>query len=312
MTFPVAGVHLPLWLPPAIAFAVGAFCAPAGVSGAFLLLPLQVSVLGFTTPAVTPTNFLYNVVGIPGAVLRYWREGRLDGTLAAALAAGLVPGSFLGMLVHVYWLTDPRRFKLYVAGVLLLLAVRLALAVRAGEGPTAATAAEGNGGRGRGADRAAISGGARLEIERRSWRRVSARLGTWRYAYDPLALGGLGLLTGALGGAYGIGGGAMMAPLLLAVFRLPVHAVAGANLAGTLAASVAGVFFYAVIGPALAGPSVAVAPDWALGLLFGAGGLAGMYCGASLQRHLPARGIKAALAALLLILVARYGYEVLG
>ena len=32
-----------------------------GVSGAFLLLPFQVSVLGFTSPAVSPTNLIFNI-----------------------------------------------------------------------------------------------------------------------------------------------------------------------------------------------------------------------------------------------------------
>jgi hypothetical protein len=38
-------------LPLLVAFVVSALTAPAGVSGAFLLLPFQVSVLGFTSPA---------------------------------------------------------------------------------------------------------------------------------------------------------------------------------------------------------------------------------------------------------------------
>ena len=38
--------------------------------------PFQVSVLGTPSPAVTPTNLLYNVVAAPGALLRYRRRGR--------------------------------------------------------------------------------------------------------------------------------------------------------------------------------------------------------------------------------------------
>jgi hypothetical protein len=41
----------------------------AGISGAFLILPFQMSVLGFVTPSVSATNFLYNVVGTPGGIL---------------------------------------------------------------------------------------------------------------------------------------------------------------------------------------------------------------------------------------------------
>ncbi len=52
---------------------VGALCAflltlvttPAGVSGAVLLLPIQLSVLHVPSPAVTPTNLLFNVVAAP-------------------------------------------------------------------------------------------------------------------------------------------------------------------------------------------------------------------------------------------------------
>ena len=54
----------------AAAFVIAAVTTPAGVSGAVLLLPFQVSVLGTPRPAVTPTNLLYNVVATPGAIWR--------------------------------------------------------------------------------------------------------------------------------------------------------------------------------------------------------------------------------------------------
>ena len=64
---------------------VGALCAflvalvttPAGVSGAVLLLPVQLSLLGVPSPAVTPTNLVFNVGATPGGLLRFWRERRL-------------------------------------------------------------------------------------------------------------------------------------------------------------------------------------------------------------------------------------------
>jgi hypothetical protein len=64
------------------AFVVAVLASPAGVSGAVLLLPFQVSVLGTPSPAVTPTNLLYNVVATPGALYRYWRQGQTGGRLA--------------------------------------------------------------------------------------------------------------------------------------------------------------------------------------------------------------------------------------
>ena len=55
----------------AAAFVIAAVTTPAGVSGAVMLLPFQVSVLGAPSPAVTPTNLVYNVVATLGAVWRY-------------------------------------------------------------------------------------------------------------------------------------------------------------------------------------------------------------------------------------------------
>lgn len=61
------------WSASLLAFTAGAsialVTAPVGVSGAVFLLPVQLSVLGVPSPAVTPTNLLYNVVAGPGALL---------------------------------------------------------------------------------------------------------------------------------------------------------------------------------------------------------------------------------------------------
>ena len=51
--FPVSGVETSLLVPPLTAFVVGLLSSTGGLSGAFLLLPFQMSVLGFTTPAVS-------------------------------------------------------------------------------------------------------------------------------------------------------------------------------------------------------------------------------------------------------------------
>jgi hypothetical protein len=72
----------------AAAYLVAVLATPAGISGAVLLLPFQVSVLGTPSPAVTPTNLLYNVVATPGALYRYWRQHQTGGRLALILIAG--------------------------------------------------------------------------------------------------------------------------------------------------------------------------------------------------------------------------------
>ena len=109
------------------AFVIAVASTPAGISGAVLLLPFQVSVLGTPSPAVTPTNLLYNVVATPGALYRYWRQGQTGGRLALLLIAGTVPGVIAGSVIRVELLPGPRVFDLVIAVVLVPLGIWLAL-----------------------------------------------------------------------------------------------------------------------------------------------------------------------------------------
>ncbi|MGD8921877.1 MAG: TSUP family transporter, partial [Candidatus Zixiibacteriota bacterium] len=112
-------------------------------------------------------------------------------------------------------------------------------------------------------------------------------------------------IVGIVGGTYGIGGGAIISPFLVAVFRLPVYSVAGATLFSTFVSSIGGVLFYTAIAPFVAADLI-VTPDWLLGFLFGIGGTAGVYLGARMQRFVPERIIKCILAAAVLFVVAKY------
>jgi uncharacterized membrane protein YfcA len=114
----------------------------------------------------------------------------------------------------------------------------------------------------------------------------------------------LSLVVGVIGGIYGIGGGSIIAPFFVAIFGLPVYTVAGAALMGTFVTSVAGVAFYQAIAPLY--PEMSVAPDWLLGFLFGAGGTAGMYLGARCQKFVPARAIKWMLAGIIVLTALKY------
>ena len=77
----------------AAAYLIAVLATPAGISGAVLLLPFQVSVLGTPSPAVTPTNLLYNVIAAPGALYQYWRQKQTGGRLALILITGTLPES---------------------------------------------------------------------------------------------------------------------------------------------------------------------------------------------------------------------------
>ena len=70
MMFSTAGIEVAWWVPPMTAFAISLGTSMGGVSGAFLLLPFQMSVLGYVHPSVSATNQLFNVVAIPSGVWR--------------------------------------------------------------------------------------------------------------------------------------------------------------------------------------------------------------------------------------------------
>ena len=282
-----------------------------GVSGAFLLLPFQVSVLGFTCPAVSPTNLVYNIVAIPSGVYRYIKEGRMAWPLVWVIIAGTLPGVFIGAIVRIEYLPDPKNFKFFVGCVLLYLGLILFYAViqKGGKTQKAKELEEKFKQRFdkiRKGDESGYDHEIKIKTVRFSLTRYTYSFYGETFTFNTIALFAITFMVGIISGIYGIGGGAIIAPFLVAVFALPVYTIAGTALLGTLLTSVAGVIFYTIIAPYYAHTGLAISPDWALGALFGAGGFAGMYCGARLQKFMPAKIIKIILAIIIVLLAAKY------
>jgi uncharacterized protein len=246
------------------AFALALVTTPAGVSGAVLLLPIQLSVLHVPSPAVTPTNLVFNVAATPGGLFRFWREHRDTGSLLSLLIAGTLPGVVAGAIIRVELLSSSRAFMLVASGVLLPLGLWLLL----------------------GSQRPMR---ARPELDRR------ARGVVWLLA----------LSVGCAGGIYGIGGGSLLAPILLAA-GFSAYEVAPATLAATFLTSIAGITTYEALQLAHGGT---IAPDWALAAWLGAGGLLGSYLGARLQRRLPEVAIRRLLGLIACLVAVRYLQE---
>jgi uncharacterized protein len=220
----------------AAAFAIAVLATPAGISGAVLLLPFQVSVLGTPSPAVTPTNLLYNVVATPGALYRYWRQGQTGGRLALVLIAGTLPGVIAGSVIRVELLPGAQLFDLVVAAVLLPLGAWL-VPTRPNQPGT----------------------------EHQPARAVPVPV---------LIL--LAAVVGCVGGIYSIGGGSILAPILIGTGQ-PPREVAPAALASTFMTSVAGVI-----------------------------------TGARIQRHLPDTVIRRVMGVLVVAIGVRYLWSDLG
>jgi uncharacterized membrane protein YfcA len=244
-----------------LAFLLALVTTPAGVSGAVLLLPIQLSILHVPSPAVTPTNLLFNVAATPGGLLRFMGEQRLGGPLMRLLIAGTLPGVIAGAILRVEVLPGSRSFTLIAALVLLPVGLWLLL-------------------------------GAQRMVPPRPKPTVRGSRAIWLLA----------LAVGTVGGIYGIGGGSLLAPILM-VMGYSAFEVAPATLAATFLTSIAGIATYQVLQLTQHGT---IAPQWILGAFLGAGGFFGSYCGARLQRRLPETSLRRLLGLIASLVAVRY------
>ena len=163
------------------------------------------------------TNLLYNVVSTPGALYRYRRQHQTGGWLALTLVAGTLPGVIAGSVIRVELVPGARVFDLMVSGLLLPLGIWLAAIPPA-------------------RDRAPDGPARRIPVP---------------------VLVALALVTGCAGGIYGIGGGAILSPVLIGSGR-PASEVAPATLASTFVTSLGGVLAFTLLSLRHA----PVAPNW--------------------------------------------------
>ncbi len=285
--FPVSNVETYVFIPPLVAFVVSFFTSMGGVSGAFLLLPFQMSVLHYTAPSVSGTNQLFNIIAIPGGVKRFIKEKRMLWPLTWAVIIGTLPGVLIGAIIRIKYLPDPKNFKFFVGIVLFYIGLKLLNA-------TFKTKSSSDDNK------------SNFTITNTSFslKCIQFSFNDKSFSFSTFAVVILCFVVGIIGGIYGIGGGSIIAPFFITFFSLPVYVVAGAALMGTFVTSVAGVIFYQILS--FYYPETSVAPDWYLGMLFGIGGLSGIYLGARCQKYFPSAVIKAILCFCVLFVAIKY------
>jgi uncharacterized protein len=179
-----------------------------------------------------------------------------------------LPGVIAGSVIRVKLLPGPRVFDLVIAAVLVPLGVWLVLTRRA---------------------------------------RVASLARPVRVIPAP-ALVVLAIAVGCVGGIYGIGGGSILAPILIGSGRKPSE-VAPAALASTFVTSAGGVIAFTILS---LHQHISVAPDWPTGVALGFGGLAGAYTGARIQSRMPDVLIRSVLGVLVIAIGAYYFSSGLG
>ncbi|MBQ7457448.1 MAG: sulfite exporter TauE/SafE family protein [Desulfovibrio sp.] len=287
MYFPAAEITTNPLLPFVVALGISFCTSMGGVSGAILLLPFLMSGLGYTNPSVSATNQFFNIVACPGGVYRYYKEGRLLWPVSATIALGTLPGVFVGALLRITVLPDPSDFRLFAGCVLLYVGLRMVRTLLTEQ-----------------AVKKQENRQASIRMEKADGAKIAFTYDQTLYTVSKRSLMLLSAVVGLVGGIYGIGGGAMMAPFLVSFFGLPVYVVAGATLLATAITSLGGVCFYTLLSTVYEG--IQTAPDWRMGLCIGFGGMVGMYLGARCQKFVRAVVIKWMLALILLGTAIRY------
>lgn len=295
MYFPVADIELNPVVPLLIGFMVSVVSSPTGISGGFLILPISMNFLGFTSPAVSPTNYFFNVLAAPAGLWRLHREKRLMWGLGMLIMLSSLPGILAGTVLRGTWLREAADFKIFVALVLSALAVGLARSV-AGSDPLVSRAERSF----------ALQRGGSPGLEVRSYgpRQIRFDFSGEHFTISTPALAAVSLAVGLAGGVYGIGGAAIIAPVLIGLFHLPIYVVSGASLLAGWASSLFGLFSYIIFWPLVSGQAP-IMPDVRLGVLFGLGGMLGIYCGSALQRFLPPRPLKMVMLVLITVMAAQ-------
>ncbi|MDQ3931464.1 MAG: sulfite exporter TauE/SafE family protein [Actinomycetota bacterium] len=243
------------WLTPLAAGLAGGFLAGLfGVGGGVLLVPLLVLVLGRSQHVAHATSLLAITIPALAGTLRFAAEGAVAWGPAALVAVGALAGVQLGaaLLPRV----SERRLQLLFALLLAIMSLRLVVF-------------------GAGVDSTGPPGDE-----------------TFQLAAGALVLHTvLGLVSGTAAALLGIGGGAIVVPVLVIGFGYGQHLAEGTSLAVIVPT--------ALVGAATHGRRSYT--DWPVGLRLGAGGLVGSLVGAELALALPGTWLSRAFGLLLAV-----------
>lgn len=291
--FPVSGVEGNLFFLPVFMFFVSLITSTVGVSGAFVLLPFQMSVLGYTSPGVTATNFIFNIVAVPAGAYKYIKDKKVSLSIFLLFTIGAIPGIFLGYCIRILYLPNTYYFRFFVGIVLFYLAARLLKNVF---------------GRNLNGNQDKDKADFKIVDEKIGIKKTTIKIESGKTIdFSTAKMLFPSFITGIIGGAYGIGGGAIMVPYCAAVLNIPVMVLTGASLLSTWFASLLSAVLYET--GLFVSDEISTRPDWLLGTLFGIGGFFGIWGGAFIQKYMPLSVIKGILGIIVMTISLKYLFQ---
>jgi hypothetical protein len=288
MYLPIAEMPVSVLLILGMGAAVGFISGLFGIGGGFLMTPLLIF-LGIPPAVAVATQSAQIVASSTTSVLGAWRRAALDPKLAAVL----IMGGFVGTALGVWFFAAMRRagqldavivvsyvtLFTVVGGLMLSESLRDMWSARRGGARR----------RRRAGDHPAYLG---LPFRMRFPRsRLYASL---------VPIVGLALFVGFAGALLGIGGGFIMVPALIYLFRVPTSIVVGTSQFQILFTTAVALVLHAVANQAV---------DIALALLLILGGVFGAQFGARVGRNMRADVFRLLLAIMLLAVGLRFTIE---
>lgn len=296
--FPLAGVSVPLWHLLWLGFWTGYTMALVGEATGIFSLPYAMSILRFDNIHVSPTNLIITAINPVGALLGFRRAGQWNLDFALWPCLGSLIGSQIGPFIRVSYLSDPVPFKALVGLALFWLGAHLVWEItpwylRKRQSQREFTARF----RARAREQAAagrlpsgIPAGARIVTLERSWRRIRIAFLDQQWTMSVPVLFGLGVGVGVVASTLGVGGGFLMTPLLVTLFKLPMYVIVAATIPFVMLQSLVGLFAYLIVVPALTGRYDP--PEWAFGFFVAASAVFGAWLASKTQRFVPESYLK--------------------
>lgn len=269
--------------------AVGFISGLFGVGGGFLLTPLLIFVGIPPAVAVATQGPQIAASSMTGALL-YWRRKALDLKLGSVLLAGGLAGTYLGVM----FFNQMRRVGqletiIAISYVVLLGAVGLLIFFESMRALA----------RSRGAAKPARRAGRHLWYEGLPLKMRFHRSGLYISVIPILVIS---LMIGFAGAVLGIGGGFILVPALIYIFRVPGNIVVGTSLFQILFTMVAATILHASTNQSV---------DLFLAILLMIGGVFGAQFGARAGAKLRGEYFRLLLAILILTVAARFAGDIL-
>lgn len=255
------------------AFLVGIVSSMIGVGGGFLIVPILVLVYETSTHLAVGTSAVMIVFTAISSTFAYARQRRIDYKLGLILAVGSIPGAAAGAYATSF--VSPKDLASLFGVFLIILAVRMLVAP--GEGKK------------------------EKRLRMWGWVRRIQDVGGQVFEYEADTVPGmiLSFFAGFASGFFGLGGGAVMVPVMVLVMTLPMHIAVATSMFIMIFTSISAATTHIILRNVLADSAVALG----IGIVFGT------QVGAFTAKRLKARSLQRVFALFLVVIGGRMALQ---